>query len=45
LTDADPARVKAARTASSLSELPPPEELLEQVAEVVALELLRATSS
>lgn len=39
LTGADPARVrKVARTASSLSELPPARELLEQIAAVMNLE-------
>jgi ribosomal protein S18 acetylase RimI-like enzyme len=39
LTGADPARVRAlARVASSPSELPPPRELLQQIADVLGLE-------
>jgi ribosomal protein S18 acetylase RimI-like enzyme len=39
LTGADPARVRAvARTASAASELPPPRELIEQIAAVMNLE-------
>jgi ribosomal protein S18 acetylase RimI-like enzyme len=39
LTGADPAQVRAvARTASSPDELPPPDELLQQIAEVMGLE-------
>jgi hypothetical protein len=39
LTGAEPARVRAvARTASSPDQLPPPDELLQQIAEVMGLE-------
>jgi hypothetical protein len=39
LTGADPARVRAvARTAASSDQLPPPAELLQQIAEVMGLE-------
>jgi hypothetical protein len=39
LTGAEPGRVRAvARTASAPDELPPPDELLQQIAEVMGLE-------
>ena len=39
LTNADPARVRAvARTASSPSELPPAQELYEQIADVLGVQ-------